>query len=281
MAQWNKSTQAYRPQDTTNHEVVMISDEDGNIINTFGAASNVIISSGALQGYSVIHKFGRNPSVGGAPETIWMYGGKYVYLTSPSTIYAHSTDTEDSATGTGARTITVQGLDANYNLIEETITSRSGIASTNLFLRVFRAFVATAGTTTTNEGNVLISTAANGGGVVLADIGLIGTGTTFGLGQTQLALYTIPAGKTGYLTSWNIGVGSYNDQVTSTLKTRKFGSDAPFRSTDIMDIPGGLHTKNYSIPIKLTEKTDVEVIAIASTGTQVSSAFEIILVDNA
>ena len=25
MAQWNKSTQAYRPQDTTNHEVVMIS----------------------------------------------------------------------------------------------------------------------------------------------------------------------------------------------------------------------------------------------------------------
>jgi len=30
MAQWNKQDQAYRVQDTTNFEVVMIADEDGN-----------------------------------------------------------------------------------------------------------------------------------------------------------------------------------------------------------------------------------------------------------
>ena len=57
MAQWSKHSQAYLPQQTTNHEVVMISDEDGNIINTFGAASNVVIAAGNLEGYSVIHYF--------------------------------------------------------------------------------------------------------------------------------------------------------------------------------------------------------------------------------
>ena len=278
MAQYSKYTSAYLPQQTTNHEVVMLSDQDGNIINSFAAASNIVISAGDLTGYSAINKFGRNPNIGGAPETIWMHGGRYVYLTSPSTVYAHSADTNDSVSGTGARTVTIQGLDVNYASIEETVTVSSGVASTAQFLRVFRAFVATAGSTGTNEGDIIISTGAAGTGTVLADIGRVGTGTTYGLGQTQLALYTIPAHCTGYLTSWNIGVGSYNNSVTTSLLSREFNS--AFRTRDIMDVPGGHHTRNYSVPIRLPAKTDVEIIAIASTGTNISSSFDIILVDN-
>jgi len=278
MAQWRIDNQEYLEHNKTIFEVVNIADEDGNIINTFGAASNIVISAGDLAGYSAINKFGRNPNIGGAPETIWMYGGRYVYLTSPSTVYAHSTDTDDSVSGTGARTVTIQGLDGNYESIEETVTVRSGVASTAQFLRVFRAFVATSGSTGTNEGNIIISTGAAGTGTVLADIGTIGTGTTYGLGQTQLALYTIPSHCTGYLTTWNIGVGSYNDAVTVSLLSREFNS--AFRTRDIMDAPGGHHTRNYSVPIRLPAKTDIEIIGIASTGTNISSSFDIILVEN-
>jgi hypothetical protein len=278
MAQWRIDNQEYLEHNKTIFEVVNLADEDGNIINSFAAASNIVISAGDLTGYSAINKFGRNPNIGGAPETIWMYGGRYVYLTSPSTVYAHSADTDDSVSGTGARTVTIQGLDGNYESIEETVTVRSGVATTAQFLRVFRAFVVTSGSTGTNEGNIIISTGAAGTGTVLADIGTIGTGTTYGLGQTQLALYTIPAGKTGYLTAWNIGVGSYNDAVTVTLLSREFNS--AFRTRDIMDVPGGSHVRNYSVPIKLPAKTDVEIIGIASTGTNISSSFDIILVDN-
>jgi hypothetical protein len=278
MAQWRIDNQEYLEHNKTIFEVVNLADEDGNIINSFAAASNIVISAGDLTGYSAINKFGRNPNIGGAPETIWMYGGRYVYLTSPSTVYAHSADTDDSVSGTGARTVTIQGLDGNYESIEETVTVRSGVATTAQFLRVFRAFVVTSGSTGTNEGNIIISTGAAGTGTVLADIGTIGTGTTYGLGQTQLALYTIPAGKTGYLTAWNIGVGSYNDAVTVTLLSREFNS--AFRTRDIMDVPGGSHVRNYSVPIKLPEKTDVEIIGIATTGTNISSSFDIILVDN-
>ena len=236
------------------------------------------LSEGRILGTTNIHKFGRNPSVGGAPETIWEQGGIYTYLTVASTIYVYGADAQDGADGTGARTVTVQGLDANYNAIEETLTV-DGAVSTQSFLRVYRAFVASAGSLQTNKGDVLISTGASGSGTVLAKIATVGTGTVYGQGQTNLALYTIPAGKTGYLKNWNIGVGSYNDSVTANLYTREVGNGLIFRTRDIMDVPGGLHQRIYEVPYRLPEKTDIEVRAIASTGTNISSTFDIILVD--
>jgi len=281
MAQWNKDSQSYLPNGTTLFEVVMTADKDGNPINSFGVASNIPIAAGLVDGYKSIHKFGRNPNVGNIPETIWMYGGLYSYLDvgSDSTIYAYSASNDDGPGNDGARTITVQGLDNDFNEIEETITV-NGAASTASFLRVYRAFVATAGVLRANDGNVLISTAASGGGTVLADIGVIGSGTTTGLGQTQLALYTIPAGKTGYLTTWNIGVAPMNNSVTVTLLARELDGDAPFRTKDIVDIVGGYTTQNYSIPLRFPEKTDIEVRGCGDTGSVISSSFDVILVDN-
>jgi len=241
-------------------------------------AEMVDISEGRVLKTSYIHKFGRNPSIGGAPETVWMNGGIYTYLTSPSTVYVSSDNGNDAAGGTGARTVTVQGLDVNYNSVEETLTV-GGSVSTVEFLRVFRAFVVEAGSVGTNIGNVLVSTGAGGGGTVLADIGTIGTGSTFGLGQTQLSLYTIPANCTGYLTTWNVGIGAYNSSATVSLYTRVYDNgNLGFRTRDIMDVPGGYHTRNYDIPIHIPAKTDIEVRAIASTGTTVSASFDLITV---
>jgi len=241
-------------------------------------AEMVDISNGMVINTDFIHKFGRNPNIGGAPETIWMNGGIYTYLDAPSTVYVTSNSADDAAAGTGARTVTVQGLDNNYEQVEETLTV-GGPVSTIEFLRIFRAFVETAGSIKTNVGNVKITTGAGGTGTVLADIGIIGTGTTFGLGQTQLALYTIPAHCTGYLTTWNVGVGSYNSSVTASLYTRLFDTGyLSFRTRDIMDVPGGYHTRNYDIPLLIPAKTDIEVRAIASAGSTISSSFDLVLV---
>jgi len=241
-------------------------------------AEKVDISKKRVVNVDYIHKFGRNPSVSGAPETIWMHGGVYSYLTSPSTVYVTSSSGNDAAAGTGARTVTVQGLDGDYNNVQETLTV-GGSVGTVEFLRVFRAFVVESGSVGTNVGDVRVTTGAGGSGTVLADIGTIGTGTTFGLGQTQLALYTIPAHCTGYLTRWNNGVGAYNSSATITLLTRQIEEvTKAFRTRDIMDVPGGWHVRDYEIPIRLPPKTDVEIRAIASTGSNVSSSFDIVLV---
>lgn len=280
MAIWNKDSAAYLANNKTLFEAFILADKNGNLINSFGVASNIPIAAGSVTGYKAIHKFGRNPNVGNAPETIWMYGGKYVYLDvgAASTLYAYSADAQDSASGDGARTITIQGLDNNFNEIEETVTV-GGAATTLEFLRVYRAFVATAGSLNTNKGDVLISTASGGGGTVLADIGTIGTGSTFGLGQTQLALYTIPAGKRGYLTTWNVGLAPANNKATVLLKSRELDGGAPFRTKDIVDLVGGYHTQNYSIPLCFPAKTDIEILASGDTSSIISSSFDIILVD--
>jgi hypothetical protein len=241
-------------------------------------AESVDISAGRVLKTDFIHKFGRNPSVGGAPETIWQHGGIYNYLSSASTVFVSSNDADDNPTGNGAQTVTILGLDANYNQIEATQPVNNLVGTTE-FLRVYRAFVASAGSTGTNEGNVIISTAAGGGGTVLADIGTIGIGATYGLGKTQLALYTVPAHCTGFLTKWNVGVGAYNSSATATLYTRLYvPNNGTFRTRDIMDVPGGFHTRDYQIPIKLPAKTDIEIRAIASTGSTISSSFDITLV---
>lgn len=241
-------------------------------------AEVVDISSGLVVKTDFIHKFGRNPNIGAAPETIWQQGGLYTYLTSPSTVFVSSDDADDNPTGNGAQTVTIQGLDENYNQIEATQPVNNLVGTTE-FLRIFRAFVASSGSTGTNEGNVIISTAAGGTGTVLADIGTIGTGTTYGLGQTMLGFYTVPAHCTGYLTKWNVGVGAYNSSATATLFTRQIeGVAGAFRTRDIMDVPGGFHTRDYQIPIKLPPKTDVEIRAIASAGSTISSSFDIVLI---
>ena len=73
MAQYSVSRgQHFNAANNDLHEVMMIADQDGNIINTFGAASNVIISAGLLEGYVGVHKFGAvfNSAVG-TMSTVW------------------------------------------------------------------------------------------------------------------------------------------------------------------------------------------------------------------
>ena len=260
------------------HEVMMLADQYGNIINTFGAASNIYVAAGNLEGYTGIHKFGRNPSIGGAPETIWGGGGVYTYLSSSAVVYCYSSSNDDGAGEIGARTVTIQGLDANYSAVEDTIVV-GGAPSTVQFLRVFRAFVITSGSAGTNVGTLTISDAASSG-TVITTIDTLGSGTVYGTGQSFSGFYTIPAGKTGYMTQWNVGVGAYNDQCTAWLTIRPVDNDGAFRTLDVLCVPGGHFTRNYDIPLKLLEKTDIEVRALCSTGSEISSTFDIILVDN-
>src|SRR6056300_1561665 len=155
MAQYSKYTNAYIPQQTTNHEVVMIADQDGNIINTFGAASNVIIAAGGLAGYSGVHKYG---GVFGTAlstfSTVWTAAD-----TSGTALYpwAHSAGTLSVVSTSGSDTggVTIQGLDANSDFVEEsfTLTGTSTVTGSTSFTRVNRAFMNDA----TNVGKIQAS----------------------------------------------------------------------------------------------------------------------------
>lgn len=235
---------------------------------------NIWISAGGIQGVSYIEKFGMNVDVDSNMETIWDGGGTYTYLTSPETVAVTSTSGNDSASGTGARTVEIQGLDENFNLVYETLTV-GGASSTTTFMRVFRVKIATAGTLLVNAGT--ISVTSDDSSTVLAKIVLQGG---VGLGQTFMSVYTVPAGKTAYLTQWVVGAGKQNTDAICFFTARNLLVDG-WNSKDVIAVSATTFAKHYEIPLKFTEKTDIEIRGYSTTNNSiVTSTFNLILIDN-
>ena len=235
------------------------------------------ISAGNVPYTSYVEKFGRNTTLSGNVETVWDGNNLYTYITSASRLSVVSDSGDDAAGGTGARTVEIQGLDGDYNLITETITVGGADTTTNSFLRVFRARVATAGSVGTNVG--ILDVTADDSSTVLAKINKVGTGGGAGLGQTFMALYTIPAGKTAYLTQWTVGAGGQNADTSAFFLARPQGG--AWNAKDIIVSAGQQFAKNYQIPLQFTEKTDLEVRAFSSSaGNDCASSFNLILIDN-
>lgn len=249
--------------------------------NNFGWG--IQVADGDIEGVSHIEKFGMNLDVDTDKETIWDGGGIYSYqpVGVPTNVIVTSTSLDDAPAGTGARTISLQGLDANYEPATEVILM--GGTSTTLFIRIFRAVVLTSGSSTNNAG--VISFNCVGTSNLLAQIGIDGLGpTASGRGQTFMALYTIPAGKTGYITQWTVGAGKFSGDAVAFLMTRNPDAvgDGAWNARDVITVSATTYSKNYNVPIKLNAGDDVEVRAFSTTNNSiVTSTFNIILIDNA
>ena len=165
MAQWNKQSQEFLNNGTSIFEVVMIADENGNPLNSYGAAANIPIAAGLLDGYSHINKFGYRDTLASTFQAIWDGTTAYPYIgtAGPATV------TSGSGSDAGA-VITVSGLDENYNDVSEDLTI--GTPGAVNFIRIFRAFVKTpAAGQTTNVGQISVSVDSADRAFILAGAG--------------------------------------------------------------------------------------------------------------
>ena len=259
MAIWNKLTQAYLQGNKTLFEAFMLADKDGNIINSFGVASNIPIAAGDVAGYGHINKFGATDGDVTA-GTIW--DGNSVAVTYP---YPAAGVVAVTSTQNSGASVEIQGLDADY--APQTVTTTIGGTTTETFSRVFRARMVD----TNNDADVTI----NQGGALAAKIIL-------NKGQTLMAVYTVPAGKTAYLIKTQMGSdkASTNASLQYTLFARPFGGT--FNVKGISYAAGGQNViVEYPVPLKFEEKTDIKIDVVAASGGQTCSAtLDIILVDN-
>jgi hypothetical protein len=111
----------------------------------------------------------------------------YVFPTSATTM------TLTGGSGDTA-TITIVGLDANYNVLTENLVlnGATGVTTVNSYFRINSMFVATG--SATNPSNTVTLT---NGGVTYAQINTATVnGVTGSVGTTQMAVYTVPAGTT-------------------------------------------------------------------------------------
>jgi hypothetical protein len=157
----------------------------------------------------VVHKFGRNPDIDkSAAEDIWSAGGTYAWPTAAATLETVSSSALDSATGIGARTLVLEGLDNAFAEISETVTlnGTTAVPSTKQYRRLNRVYVTGAATyDSSNVGGAagLITVRIAGGGAVQATLDRV---DGMSLDQTQVARYTVPAGYTATMTRMDCSV---------------------------------------------------------------------------
>lgn len=204
-------------------------------------------------------------------------------LSAPTTVrIASGGNGNDTAAGSGAREVTVEGIDSNLDLVSEAIATAGGSASsatTASFWRVHRASVSVAGTYgEANAGAIVIEN--SGGGTDLIEIE-----SAFGL--SAFGGFSIPQNVTGYLVTGQIQVGGVENKPASfQLLTRANFNDAtaPVDSKVVvayLESIFNVDTVNLRLPIELPALTDFWLVGMGEgSDVPVSGGLGFVLVDD-
>lgn len=224
------------------------------------------VAKGQFDDITSIHKFGAVPAMSvNQTGTIWDVNDTtypWAAFDTAGTLSIPAVNASDNG-----KSIVLVGLDSDYAELEETVTvsSSTATATTASFKRIFRAYVTNG--SVTNVGDIVVQK----GGTTVATI-------KAGKAQTLMAVYTIPAGKTGYLLK-GVATCQSNADASGNMFIRYFGQDS-FRVGHSFEVSGsgGEYLYDFGIPIKIPEKSDIDVRAsVRSNNARVTAAFDIIL----
>jgi hypothetical protein len=219
------------------------------------------------------HKFGQNVSVdSAAEEDIWNVGGEYTFPANAEILDFVSSSDQDNGLLllTGAHTLRVFGLDASYVEIQEDITleGEGVVSTTKEYLRAYRAFVLTAGAIGTNVGTITADNTVSSN--VLIHINPLD-------GQTLLAMYTVPAGKSFLIVRLYASIGK--KQATSAtihFLIRPFGMAwRRLQNVGLNSVGSTTAALVHRIPLLMSEKTDIKLRAeVSANGSDINAGFE-------
>jgi hypothetical protein len=214
------------------------------------------VARGQIDGHTALNIFGFSGAVGSTAlgplwEGLTLSGGAYTYPTSAAPLVLVS----DSASDTSALSVQIQGLDANYAPLVETIAMNgtTNVTTTNSFLRINLM-------TTTNGINV---------GNITAKI----SSTTYakisaGIGQTQMSLYTVPAGYTFYL-SYLQADASIGFTSSNYMKFAEYNKDNTTGEVNLLNQSTFVQAFQFpfTCPVAHNQKTDVQFQIQANSGS--------------
>lgn len=240
---------------------------------------NLQVARGQIPWHQSIVVFGYNSDVDTSVETVWPYGGILPFPSNALQMSVSSDNTNDTAAGTGARTVYIQGLNANHDTISETVSlnGQTAVLTANSYLHINQAYVATAGSLNSAAGNIYFGTGALTLGVPATVYDII----QYDYNTRVTGSYTIPSGYTGYLEQglFSSGQAGGSNAVTGRLMSR--GTDDIRRTAAIVTLNNGAADYAFEYPVVIPEKTTIEAQAVgSSTNNACSSMFIIILIKN-
>jgi len=240
---------------------------------------NLQVARGQIAQHQSVVVFGYNSDVDTAIETVWPYGGLLAFTDTAIQMKVSSDSANDTAAGTGARTVYIEGLDANHAVISETVTlnGQTAVLTTNSYLHINNCYVATAGSTYSAAGNIYFGT----GTVTLGIPATVYDVILYDYNARVTGSYTVPAGYTAYLEQglFSSGQAGGSNAVTGRLMTR--GTDDIRRTAAIVTLNNGSADYAFEYPVAIPEKTTIEAQAVGSSSNNAcSSMFILILVKN-
>jgi len=213
------------------------------------------VSRGQITWHEPLNLFGNTTSLGSTAfgplwEGLTGTGGAYAYPASAVIMTIASSSASDTAV-----TIRINGLGAGFVLQTEDVAlnGTSNVLTTKSFLRI--------NSMQTIAGNAVGNVTAINGGVTYARI-------TAGNGNTQMSLYTVPAGYTFYQTYYQADTntsatsGAYVRLRTYTVDNPKGGVITALNQTAFVQ----QLTIPLQYPVEYPEKHDIQYQMIGAGG---------------
>lgn len=216
------------------------------------------VATGKVPGASLLDIAGYNSNVGSAIETLWSNSNAYTFLTtnmsSPTIV---SSSANDTAAGTGARTVRITGVNASYVAQAETITLNGAtpVSLVNSYMTINSITVLTAGSGGVTAGNLTLAAGGVTHGYVAAGYNVANSmiycvPASFSLLVTTLHIANLAASAGG-----NVAQIAYSTNGAVSLTKGLFGW-----ATNMF------FEKDFRRPLYFPAKTQIQV-QVSATGT--------------
>ena len=222
------------------------------------------VARGQIQGHSTLNIYGYQTAIGTSFIPVWENATAYTYPVAATQMHLAGSNGDTAS-------IVIQGLDANYNMISETavLNGTTAVTTVKSYLRI-------------NSLRVSVGSATNPAGVVtLKDLTdtIIYAQINAGVGRSQAAIYTVPAGYTFYLSRIDINT-SLNGSNFATYQNKTVDVNGVVQLTQQAPFAINYHTQRV-MPRPFLEKTDIQLqCKVNSTTGAVSISQEGYLIQN-
>jgi len=248
-----------------------------------------LISSGVYTPRTYVKLFGKSNLVGTSSGYYDLWLGNTQNYTPPKTaitMQLQSTSASDNATGSGAQVISVVYLDSSYNqgITNVTLAGTTSVSLPISCLRINAMYTSQVGSTGYPVGTITLTNLAS----------TVQYGYIEPLRNTaQQVIYTVPAGKTLYISQWYAATGSLSgasakNSITQfvlratnwldmgytrsiTVTNGGLNPTEGFLTTDICSITTGGTPIILTDPIRIPAQSDVKISAADAGGNVVSA----------
>lgn len=227
---------------------------------------------GDVMYHSVVNKFGINRAVSTSTETVWPLSTSYVWPDGAGeAMTISSTSANDTSGGTGARTVKVYGLGADFaTKAPETFTmnGQTGV-SIGTWGRINNLEVIEVGSGDFNIGNIHVGTGTITAGVPATTYGYVEAED----GISQSALFTTSSTCKGVLTRFQAasrGGGSGSIEFRLVMRKNNGAITQARLTTAEFTIQSGTEEIDFDFGLYVPPKTDVEVIAVSTQSNRVA-----------